>query len=93
MTITIKDYGKWELSLNSSMICTLNFTIHLAMDKVVMLYKGRVIFKLYSPRVHKCFGIKIYKLCDMTGYTYDMRIYLGKGRQNATQMTATCVTQ
>jgi hypothetical protein len=28
----------------------------------------------------------------MTGYTYDMRIYLGKGRQNATQMTTTYAT-
>jgi hypothetical protein len=54
--------------------------------------KGRVIFKKYIPEKHKYFGIQIYKLCDMTGYKYDMRIYLGKDRRNAMQMmTATHV--
>jgi hypothetical protein len=51
---------------------------HLAVDEVIMLFKGRVIFKQYIPKKHKCFDIKIYKLCDMTGYTYDMRVRLGK---------------
>ena len=39
---------------------------------------------LYSPKKHKRFGIKIYKLCDRTGHTYDTEIYLGKGRKHAT---------
>jgi hypothetical protein len=39
-------------------------------------------------------GIKIHKLCDLTGYTYDMSTYLGKDGQNATQATtATHVTE
>ena len=29
------------------------------------------------PQKKECFGIKIYSLCDMTGYTYDMRVHLG----------------
>jgi len=34
-----------------------------------------------------------YKLCNMTGYTHNMRTYLGKDRHNATQMmTAAHVT-
>jgi len=45
-----------------------------------LLIKGAVIFKQYIPKKCKHFGIKIYKLCDMTGYTYNMRIYLGKGQ-------------
>ena len=31
------------------------------------------------------FGIKIFKLCDSTGYTYDMKVYLGKDRQRTAQ--------
>jgi hypothetical protein len=41
---------------------------HLAVDEVIVLYKGRVVFKQYIPKKHKRFRIKIYKLCDETGY-------------------------
>jgi len=50
---------------------------HLAIDEVIK-YK------------HKRFGIKIYKLCDKIGYTYDMTVYLGTDRQCTVQhLTAT----
>ena len=45
---------------------------HLAVDEVIVKFKGHVIFRQYTPKKHKRFGIKIYKLCDETGYTYDM---------------------
>jgi len=62
-------------------------------DEVTVLFKGRVISKQYIPTKHKSFCIKIHKLCSMIGYTHDMRIYLGKDRQNVMQaMTATDVT-
>jgi len=47
-------------------------------------FKGRVIFKQYIPKKRKHFSIKIYKLCDESGYTYDMRAYLGKDSDSAT---------
>jgi hypothetical protein len=53
---------------------------HLAVDEIFVLFKSRVNFKQYMPKKHKHFGIKIYKLCDKTGYTYDMEVYLGKDR-------------
>ena len=63
---------------------------HLAVDEVIVSYKGRVVFRQYIPKKHKRFGIKIYKLCDSLGYTYDMSAYLGKQRLHATaQITAT----
>jgi len=59
------------------------------MDKVIVLYKGRAVFRQYIPRRHKRFGIKIYKLCDSLGYTYEMNLCLGKQSQHATaQITA-----
>ena len=38
----------------------------------------------------RTFGIRIYKLCDETGYTYDMTVYLARDRQRTAQhLTAT----
>jgi hypothetical protein len=34
----------------------------LAVDEVIVLYIERVIFRKYTPKKHKCFGIKIYTL-------------------------------
>jgi hypothetical protein len=65
----------------------------LAVDKVIVLFKRKVVFKQYIPKKQKRFRIKIDKLCDMTGYTYDMEVYLGKDRLLATtDMTATHAT-
>jgi len=66
---------------------------HLAVDEVIVKYKGGVIFRQYIPKKHKRFGIKIYKLCDETGYTYDMTVYLGRYRErNVQHLTATHTT-
>jgi len=66
---------------------------HLAVDEVIVKLKGRVIFRQYIPKKRKHFGIKIYKLCKESGYTYDMRVYLGKDSHFATDdMTATRAT-
>jgi len=48
-----------------------NPTERLAVDEVIVLYRGRVVFRQYIPKKHKRFGIKIYKLCDSLGYTYE----------------------
>jgi len=63
---------------------------YLAVDEVIVKFKGRIVFKQYIPKKRKCFGIKMFKLCESTGYTYDMNVYLGKNRQRAAQhLTAT----
>ena len=66
---------------------------NLASDEVIVPFKGRVIFKEYIPKNAKDFGIKLFKLCDSTGYTYDMKVYLAKDTQRKAQhMTATLAT-
>jgi len=65
---------------------------HLAVDEVIVKFKGRVIFRQYIPKKRKCFGIKMYKLCDESGYTYDMRVYFGRDSHSTTDMTATHAT-
>jgi hypothetical protein len=80
-------------TLNQAYAKFYNPSEHLAVDKVIVKFKGRVIFRQYIPKKRKCFGIKIYKLCDDSGYTYDMRVYLGKYSRSATDdMTATHAT-
>ena len=60
------------------------------MDELIVKFQGRVIFRQYIPKKRKYFGIKIYKLCDESGYTYDMKVYLGRDSHFATDnMTAT----
>jgi len=53
-------------------------------DEIIVKYKDRVFFRQYIPKKRKCFSIKIYKLCDESGYTYDMRVYLGRDSHSAT---------
>jgi hypothetical protein len=78
-----------------SMICSFTPILNsspsqrLVVERVIVLFKVIVIFEQYIPKKHKRFGVKIYKLCVMTGHTYDMSVYMGSDRQNATQvMTA-----
>jgi len=67
-----------------------NSSEHLAVDEVTVKFKGRIVFKQYIPKKCKRFGIKVFKLCDSTGYTCDMNVYLGKDRQRTAQhLTAT----
>jgi hypothetical protein len=55
-----------------------------------LCYTKEEFFQQYILKKHKRFGIKIYKLRDSLGYTYDMSVYLGKQWQHVTaQVTAT----
>jgi hypothetical protein len=47
-------------------------------NKVIVKFKGRVIFRQYILKARNHFNIKIYKLHDESGYTYNVRVYLGK---------------
>ena len=79
--------------LNATFSKFYNPSENLAIDEVIVSFKGRVIFKQYIPKKRKRFGIKIFKLCDSTRYTYDMKVYLGKDRQRTAQhVTATHAT-
>jgi hypothetical protein len=37
---------------------------------------------------HIGFGIELHKLCDMSGHTYDMAVYLGKEKADVTSTHA-----
>ena len=70
-----------------------NTSEHLAVEEVIVKLKGRAIFRQYILDKGKSFGIKINKLCDESGYMYDMRAYLGTDSCSTTdEMTATHAT-
>jgi hypothetical protein len=50
--------------LNEAYVKFYNPSQHLAVDEVIVKFKGKVIFRQYIPNEIKRFGIKIYKLCD-----------------------------
>lgn len=57
-----------------------NPTEAIAIDEVIIKFKGRFAFRQYIPKKRKQWGIKLYKLADKTGYTYDMKVYLGNDK-------------
>jgi len=70
-----------------------SLTDHLAVDEIILLFKGRVILKQNIPKKQKQFGIKLYKLCDSKLYTNNMTVCACKDRKCATpSMTATHAT-
>jgi len=79
-----KEYDRlWKLrtlfdKLNEVYAKFSNPSEHLAVDKVIVKFKGRVIIRQNIPKKRKRFSIKIYKLCDESGYAYDMRVYMGR---------------
>jgi hypothetical protein len=80
-------------TLNQAYAKFYNPSDHLAVDEVIVKFEGWVIFRQYILKERKHFGIKIYKLCDKSGYTYDMKVYLDKDSRSATdEMTATHAT-
>jgi hypothetical protein len=40
-----------------------------SIDEVIVKFKGRLVFKPYIPQKRKGYVIKMFKLCDSTGYT------------------------
>ncbi|GFQ69598.1 piggyBac transposable element-derived protein 4 [Trichonephila clavata] len=64
-------------------------TENVSFDEVIIKFKGRIHFKQYIPKKRKQWGLKMYKIADATGYTYDMRVYLGKDKKENLSTSAT----
>lgn len=51
---------------------------NISIDESLLMWKGRLGFKVYIPSKRSKFGIKTFELCESkTGYTYDFFIYIG----------------
>jgi len=49
-----------------------------SIDEQLLLHKGRLSFRQYIPNKRARFGIKMFSLCDQTGYLYNTEVYVGK---------------
>lgn len=47
-------------------------------DESLVPWRGRLIFKQYIPNKTHKYGIKLFKLCSLEGYTWNIKIYSGK---------------
>lgn len=50
----------------------------LVIDESMVPWRGRLIFRQYILQKSHKYGIKMYKLCLPSGYTYNLKIYSGK---------------
>lgn len=48
-------------------------------DESMVPFRGRLSFKQYIPNKTHRYGVKLYKLCTISGYTYNLKVYTGKG--------------
>jgi hypothetical protein len=48
---------------------------NVCIDETMVPFRGRLKFKQYIRNKRHKFGIKLYKLCLESGYTYDVKIY------------------
>lgn len=53
----------------------------LAVDETMIPFRGRLKFRQYIQGKRHKYGVKVFKVCDPDGYTYDLQIYQGKSLQ------------
>lgn len=51
---------------------------HISIDEELLLWKGNLSFKQYIPMKWARFGIKMFSLCENSGYLWNSFVYLGK---------------
>ena len=51
---------------------------NISIDESLLLWKGRLSFKQYTPLKRARFGVKSFILCEDSGYTFSFKIYTGK---------------
>ena len=52
--------------------------VDVVIDETLIPWRGRLKFRQYTPNKAHKYGIKLFKLCTMDGFTYNMEIYAGK---------------
>ncbi|XP_015375256.1 PREDICTED: piggyBac transposable element-derived protein 4-like [Diuraphis noxia] len=55
---------------------------YMAIDESMVPFRGRLKFRQYIPgKAHK-YGVKLFKICEVNGYTHDVNVYAGKNQVN-----------
>jgi hypothetical protein len=67
--------------LNSAFMDALTPGKDLVIDETMIPWRGRLIFRQYIKNKSHKYGVKVYKLCTVDGYTLRTVLYAGKGQQ------------
>ena len=51
---------------------------HISIDEKLLLWKGEQLLKQYIALKRPRFGIKMFSICETTGYLWNSYVYLGK---------------
>lgn len=51
----------------------------LTIDETMVPFRGRLQFRQYIPNKTHKYGVKLYKMCSPDGYTFNIKVYAGKG--------------
>ena len=57
-------------------------TQHISIDEELLLWKGRLSFKQYIPSKRSRFGVKLFSLCEDSGYLWNSFVYLRRNPGN-----------
>lgn len=52
---------------------------NLVVDETMIPFRGRLSFRQYIPGKSHKYGVKMFKICDEDGYTYNLNIYAAQG--------------
>ena len=54
---------------------------YISIDEELVAFKGRISFRQYIPSKRARFGMKIYALCEDSGYLFNLIVYVGKDNE------------
>src|ERR1044072_1412740 len=49
-----------------------------SIDEAMILWRGRLAFRQYIPGKRHKYGVKLYMLCDKSGYMWNSSVYCGR---------------
>nr|CAH7766694.1 unnamed protein product [Callosobruchus chinensis] len=65
----------------------------LCIDETMVPFRGRLSFLQYIPGKRHKYGIKLFKLCIIEGYTYSIKIYGGKEQPTSKSLASRVVME
>jgi len=66
---------------------------YMAIDESMVPFRGRLKFRQYIPgKAHK-YGSKLFKICEVNGYTHDVNVYAGKNQVNGKDLACRVVLE
>lgn len=54
------------------------YLVKTCVDESMVPFRGRLLFRQYNKQKRHKYGIKLFKLCTLPGYTFKINIYAGK---------------